>query len=307
MRADSITQAKADIAAAVQSRSVPAPGATAQAAGPVVSVGLTGDGSGPESFKAAIFADSKEAAHAASEAVRGEATVIIMPKMATPRITREWSQKTNRPLEIGQQIRPNHANWVGTGGLFTKGGFQVSNEHVAGMGRAPGHIMRQGSTRYGTVHRVGGVNPAVRNHFDVSLTWIDAHLEARLRWDWGLRDNVRGIRSARPEDIGHPATNTGQTIGTQHGECFAIGVDNVPVGYTEFVAWFDGLTVYRKAGGGEFSTGGHSGSAIHMLSDSMCTDLLFAGGPDASGEDMTFACDMAGAIRHAGGVAELAQ
>lgn len=294
MRLESIQQAKADIFSAL---SVDRVGVSAQATDESVSVGVTRRGTDEEAFKAAIFASSPELGRLALEAVNGEGEVHIVPHVTT-RVTRDWVQRERRPLEIGQQIRPEGANWVGTGSLFIRSG-QTTNRHVAGMNARLGDVMLQGNKRYGEVSGLGPISFTQRNRYDVAIVRVDEDIEARLRWDWGLLGDVRYIRTATPDDIGREAVNTGQTIGTQRGYLYATGVDNVPVGYDEGVAWYDDLLVFMRDGG-PFSVGGHSGSAIHMVHDSACVALLFAGGPDSSGRDLTYACDMAGAIRHAG-------
>lgn len=313
MRADSIQQAKQDIWAAVEQRS----GVSAFKAGsPAISVGLTHPQAqahssastrlNMSSYKALILAESADAARIAEDAIgHTECEVVIMPEMAKARVTKEWVQATRDPLEIGQQIRPSRANWVGTGGIFIKGGFQVSNRHVGGMSSRIGREIRQGSRRMGQIHALGEIDPQDAKH-DVMLTKVDEGLDARLRWSWGLLSNVAGIRSVSHEEIGDPATVTGQTDGTQHGILWGTGLENLPVGYDDFTGWYSGLNVWLDPKGGSFSLPGYSGSSIMMPSDNHCTDLLFAGGPDAQGRDLTFSSDMRGAIEWAGGEAVLA-
>jgi len=176
---------------------------------------------------------------------------------------------------------------------------------VTGMDSPLGREMRQGSRRYGELDAHGAIDPNDAHH-DVSLVKVDESQDARLRWDWGLLDNVAGIRSARHDEIGDRATVTGQTDGTQHGILYATGVDNLPVGYDEFTAWYSDLMIFLDPKGGAFSLPGYSGSSIHMMSDKHCVGLLFAGGPDQQNRDLTFASDMPGAIRWAGGEVALA-
>ena len=302
MRASSIDTAKHDVKAALAQV---ASGFHAQSqTQPRVAVGLTKPRHGPDGFAAAIFSSSEEAARIAADAVKGEVVVSVSSKMPTPRVTRQWTQSIRRPLEDGQQIRPKGAPWVGTGGLFTVDG-QVTNRHVVGMSAQPGVRMVQGPSGYANANKIGHVDPRATNLFDVAICEVDADLEARLRWNWGLMGEVRGLAQATIDHLNETVCNTGQTIGTQYGTLFAIGVDDQWVGYDEFTLTYNNLLVCRGMNAQPFSVPGHSGASIHLLDAMLCIALLFAGGEDDRGIDNTFACDMIGAIRHAGGRPEL--
>lgn len=275
---------------------------------PLVSAGVCRAG---KKFGLMAFAMTPEQAHyAKSRAPKGiPFEVRVMPGIHA-RITREFAQQKQRPLIIGQQIRPHGAPWVGTGGLYVPSAdrracLQVTNSHVVGLRAQAGTPMTQGGEVYGYVYRNNGIVIGGVQEVDVASVAVIQGLEGYFDWESGIDDVLAGIESVTPDDLDQGFTNTGQTRGTMFGNCIAIEIDGQPIGYDEGHAWLNNLSAYAKPGVGEFSVAGHSGSTIVRVSDRKAKSLLFAGGPDSNGDDITFGCDLPKAILAAGGLVEV--
>lgn len=263
---------------------------------------------GPEDtdWRVLVAVQRKEAEDAAERAVTaadGHAIVVELP-VVRPQVTREWAQQRRDPLEIGQQIKPRGKPWVGTGGVFSREGdalFQITNEHVVGVGAQSGTAMEQGGDVYATVAMTGGIGPSI-NRYDVAAIQLVAQSRRILpRFAHGLNAELLGIRDVGPGDVGKMHVKTGRATGTTKFPCIAVGINGLEVAYDHGVARFDGIAAFAApVGQPPASQAGDSGSAVACVEDRMADALLFAGGPASDGRDWFFACPMASAIRHLG-------
>ncbi len=269
-------------------------------------VGRTGD-----QYRLAIFASDPLAAESLALKANGEADIYLIDKIEK-RVTSTWAKQPHEIIGVGRQVGPVGFGWVGTGGVIVPAAddphltLQITNEHVTGEGAPRGRVMHQGGRSYGAVWKVGGLRFDLPQRWDVGSIAVDRVRRINPTYEQGLDDNLAGIRRMTPDDIGRRFTNTGQTSGTMFGPCIAVDVRDVAVGYDGGVARFTDQCAFVGENGLPFSVGGHSGSVIVCVEDKHACALLFAGGPDSQGRDVTFANgDLPGAITAAGGVPEL--
>jgi hypothetical protein len=270
-----------------------------------------GVGRAGDSFRLAIFSSDPVVADQLVARAAGEADVYLIPTVS-PRVTSSWAQQPHDIIGIGRQVGPVGLGWVGTGGIVVRSAedakvlLHVTNEHVTGERAPRGRVMHQGGRSYGVVWRTGGLSFTVSNRYDVGTVAIDRTRRVNATYEHGIDDNLRGIRRMTPDDVGRRFTNTGQTRGTMFGSCVAVDVRDLAVGYNGGVARFVDQAAFLGENGKPFSVGGHSGSTIVCVDDRHAVALLFAGGRDATGRDLTFAAaDLPGAITAGGGIPEL--
>lgn len=272
--------------------------------------GTGGDGTA-NGFRLAIFGDDSEAIARLTTLAAGEVDVYRIP-FVEPRITSIWAKRPSDIIGIGLQVGPVGSGWVGTGGIVVRAEddpgvlLHLTNEHVTGEGAPRGRLMHQGGRTYGAVWKVGGLRFDGSQAWDCGSVSIDAARRVNAVYEQGLDNNLAGIRRMGPDDVGRRFTNTGQTRGTMFGSCIAVGIRDLLVGYDGGTGRFHDQAAFVGEDGKPFSVGGHSGSTIACMEDGHACALLFAGGPDEQGRDVTFAAaDLPGAIRAAGGVPEL--
>lgn len=287
-----------------------APGIRAYADGRTLPVAL-GIGRQGEEFRLAIFGSDPVVAAELSARAAGEADVYVLDRIE-PRVTSSWAKQPHERIGIGRQIGPVGFGWVGTGGVIVRATadptivLHVTNEHVVGERAPRGRVMHQGGRSYGAVWKTGGLVFDALNRFDVATVAIDRSRKWNATYEQGIDDNLAGLRRITPDDIGRRFTNTGQTRGTMFGHCIAVDVRDVAVGYDGGVARFQDQAAFVGEDGNPFSVGGHSGSTIVCVDDKHAVALLFAGGRDAAGRDVTFGnADLPGAISAAGGFPHL--
>lgn len=268
-----------------------------------------GKGKKGNQFRLAVFGPSQALNDIIAEEVGSEVDVYTVD--AKPRLTSQWVRQPRDILGINLQVGPRGFNWVGTGGIIVQAVedkeilLQITNEHVTGEGAPRGRIMHQGGRDYGVVWKVGGLQFNVPQQWDVGSIAIDRGRKINAHFDHGWDDNLVGIRSMTEDDLGRRAANTGQTIGTHVGTCIAVGIRNLRVGYDGGVGTFNNQAAFAGEDGKPFSVGGHSGATI-VMEDKYAAALLFAGGPDSQGRDITFAAmNLPGAIQAAGGIPSL--
>lgn len=240
----------------------------------------------------------------------GEARVVKLGAPPRPRITSAWSKKPKKVGEIGQQVGPDDAAWVGTGSLYGRMAgtglyAQLTNRHVVGLLSRAGRRMHQGRKPLGAF-AVGSLNVpnSHGNLTDAASIALDDGYEFYPRWDHGLKGNLRKVRPPNEDDLGSPFSNTGQTVGTRYGAPTAGDLDDFPVGYDEGLVYYDNVWMLDNGFGKAFSAPGHSGAACVSLQDAAAVLHLYAGGP-ADGIDRTFALDMVASMMAAGMVPEL--
>lgn len=323
MRADSVLDLKLTLAEKYGAEpDTPGMAAYAAATGrrqiPGISLGKTRKGRAKDGFRLLIVTtddwdQTYEQAQDMIEVAGGEADHLYLFRPASPRITREWSQRTKRYDEIGQQVRPAGANWVGTGSIFVPAAedpdiwCQLTNKHVSGFGAKRGDVMLQGTRKQGVHWGSSNLSVGAPGMYDSALSTISAD-KAYWWYSQALDENLVGMRAMRDSDIGfNDFRHTGQTRGTiEGGTCFAKDIDDLPIAFDQGVIYMSGMAAFRKAGSEAFSFPGHSGSAIKDPRDRKACCHLNSGGTDGSGEDVTFGIqDMPGSVVAAGGLARL--
>ncbi len=287
-----------------------APGVRAYSDGRTLPVAL-GVGRAGSEFRLAIFSSDQIVADELVASAAGEADVYLIP-WVSPRVTSSWTQQPHEIIGIGRQVGPVGLGWVGTGGIVVRSSeddkvlLHVTNEHVVGERAPRGRVMHQGGRSYGVVWKTGGLSFDVSNRYDVGTVAIDRTRRINATYEQGLDDNLLGIRRMTPDDVGRRFTNTGQTRGTMFGSCIAVDVRDLAVGYNGGAARFTDQAAFVGEDGKPFSVGGHSGSTIACVNDKHAVALLFAGGRDGQGRDVTFAnADIPGAIVAGGGIPKL--
>ncbi len=276
---------------------------------PGAAVGYTKKG---KSFRLFVLARDLKQADTIKSYAPKETDIVYTPKVPKARATAQFFQRTQKVLVSGSQISPLGMPWVGTGSLPVPSAedpnvlLWMTNNHVAaGVNKLlPGHVINQGNKAIGSLYRYVPISFTATNMTDAASIKL-RNVDVLTRWSHVFDSDIKGIRSTQPEDMNQEVGNDGRTIGSQKGEYIAMGVKGQPVAYDNGIAYFNNVTVATKPGGGDFSQGGHSGASMIAGRDLHATNLLFAGGPDHTGRDLTFGVDMPYAIRSCGGLVKL--
>jgi len=228
--------------------------------------------------------------------VNGEADVriVTVAKRSTP----GYLQGVVRPLESGAQVGMASKNFVGTLGCFVRDAagtlYALSNSHVlADEGRAaPGHRIGQpfgspSTALVGLLDRFVPFSTTVPNRVDCALMRLDK-TKALLGFNGALGGNMLGERELHPDDLGRDVLKVGRTTGARAGKITAIEIDGLSVAYDQGVLRFNDQFEVSGGPATDFSAAGDSGSVI-VDRNGYAVGLLFAGGRDATGEDMTYA------------------
>ena len=189
------------------------------------------------------------------------------------------------PIQLGCQVQPENANWVGTAGCparWTNHGHDnwgfLTNWHVAAAGdKRVGRLIYQPDTSrppIATLDTWKDVDPNKPNLIDAALC------NSMLSEFHSTSELILEIGKPRypfvDAQIGHNAIKSGRTTGLTRGRCVAVGA-SARVGYGSFTAQFDDQDVY-EGNAGSFSAAGDSGSLILHADTLKPTSLLFAGG-----------------------------
>lgn len=214
-----------------------------------------------------------------------------------------YYQKHHRPLFAG--LSCGHVNiTAGTLGCFVNDDetvYILSNNHVLADVNAaqPGDaVLQPGPTDLKTTASkawVGVVDRFVPISFRRSNLVDCAIAELRPEMEYYPDDNdalggpVKGHYTVIDEDLlGMPVVKVGRTTGATGGIITQVEIDGLRVDMGSGVATFSEQLEVTGHGGASFSLGGDSGSLI-VARDGYAVGLLFAGGPDASGVDLTYA------------------
>jgi len=274
--------------------------------------GVGRNGTGPSSFRLAIFGSDPVVAEALARKAHGEADVYLIDRVE-PRVTSAWVQQPHEIIGIARQIGPVGAGYVGTGGEIVRASedpnlwLQITNRHVGGLESVRGRIMHQGGRTYGVFWTGPRISFTSSQPFDGCSIAVDPSREINTLYEQGIDNNLRGFRRMTTEDVGRRFTNTGQTRGTMFGRCIATDIRDLLVGYGEGTGRFHDQAAFVGEDGKPFSVGGHSGSLIVCMDDEQGCARLFAGGPDSQGRDVTFGnANLPGLIEACGGIPLLA-
>jgi len=194
----------------------------------------------------------------------------------------------NEPIQLGTQLQPAEANWVGTAGLPVKWIDPNRKPHWGILSNW--HVMCTANAKKGhPQHQPTDLRPAIAHLSDWNSVseLANNYLDAAVADAW-----LDGFHTISPEIIGigpygnHPidaivgleVTKSGRTTGVTHARCSAVGA-TVRIGYGDFTALFSDQDVFTHSAG-PFSAPGDSGSGILGHSCLCPCALLFAGGGD---------------------------
>lgn len=279
-------------------------------AAPEVALGVA-PGTGPDDFRVAIRAlpGSEAEAEQIRAKVHGEADVRIVA-VSTQRLdvpvgaradfgaqagVPSWFNERRRPLEPGCALSPSRP-WVGTlwgfGRRASGALVGLTNAHVGGGidGVPVGTPVLQpfGGEPIGvTAESVAKVG----SRLAADIQAIDLRDVQCLKGYSIAVGNLGRVVSVVPDDLNRSATKAGRTTGVRNFRCTAIDVDNLPIAYGEAGTLYLDDLVEFSAGIGQpaASAGGDSGSLIAWRDGGDVPGILFAGGRDSRGEDLTFA------------------
>lgn len=191
----------------------------------------------------------------------------------------------DEPVELGCQIQPSGADWLGTAGSpcqwLNADGDPVfgilSNWHVMASGlEKRGRTQHQPTTNKSAIAKLSYWSPVT----DDEPNKVDAAIaDALIDGYHTISPNIMGIGPIGDHPInahiGLDVRKSGRTTGVTQAKCVAVGAA-IQVGYGEFTATFIDQDVY-SALGEAFSAPGDSGSLIVGASCRCPCSLLFAG------------------------------
>jgi len=206
----------------------------------------------------------------------------------------------DEPIQLGTQIQPAGAPWVGTAGLPVKWLDQaakphwgiLSNWHVFCVnGAKKGHPQHQPTDARPAVALLtdwNGVTAQGTNYLDAAIA------DAYINGFHTISNQI--IRIGRVGDhpidatVGLPVVKSGRTTGRTNAKCSATGAA-VKVSYGAFQAIFADQDVFEDENG-HFSAPGDSGSSILGSACWCACALLFAGGGNLTiGNPIRYAID----------------
>jgi len=240
---------------------------------------------------------------------RGECDVRIVRKVnkrqAPPA---SYFRRRQRPLEAGLStgvIIPGvrHAGTLGFIVEDEDAYYALSNNHVyADVNQSqpgdpvtqPGTLDRTASqqTLIGVLDRYVPISFRRSNTVDCAVAEIFSDLEFWAGWTEALPGVVTGVRKVTVDDLGRTVRKAGRTTGVTEGTITSVSVDRLRVNMgtarkPKIAQFSDQIEVIGKDGQ-MFSTSGDSGSLI-VDNTGKAVALLFAGGADDDGVDITFA------------------
>jgi len=209
--------------------------------------------------------------------------------LRTP-VTRHAPKNANQacqdePIELGTQVQPAGANWLGTAGApvswidsqNARHWGILSNWHVlADEDQRIGRAIHQPDTGRAAFARLSAWSEPI----ETRINRVDAAVaDARVDGFHTIADRILGIHDLGTKPvtatIGLIVSKSGRTTGLTQAECIGVGA-SANVSYGDFTATFEDQDIFWSAGE-PFSAAGDSGSLI-IATDCRCpTALLFAG------------------------------
>jgi hypothetical protein len=211
----------------------------------------------------------------------------------------------NEPVQLGTQIQPDRANWLGTAGAPVCWLGQADQLHWGFLSNW--HVLADGDERIGrTCHQPNNAYPPLGKLAEWSgpdpddVMHIDAAIaDALIDGKHTIANSILSIGepAIAPVDaaIGMAVTKAGRTTGRTYGKCIGVGA-SVRVGYGDFDALFEDQDVYEGESG-QFSAAGDSGSMILSHQSHAMTSLLFAGSSEITiGNPLRYVVDAFGLV-----------
>ncbi|MGH7804754.1 MAG: hypothetical protein ACREQJ_10430 [Candidatus Binatia bacterium] len=240
---------------------------------------------------------------------RNECDVRIVPRVVARRApTPAWFLRRRRPIEPG--ISVGHVKTTaGTLGFFVEDDHAVyvlSNNHVLAEVNAaepgdpivqPGPIDLPGNGKakqrdlIAVLDRFVPISFSRSNVVDCAIAEVLDGIrivKARTR---AVRAKIKGTKPVTVDDLDLEVFKAGRTTGVTSGRITQAEVDRLSVEMTERpvkTALFSDQFEVSCPGRKSFSEGGDSGSLI-VDGRGYARGLLFAGGPDEDGNDLTYA------------------
>jgi len=234
-----------------------------------------------------------------------EADIRIVPRVRKRVPGPAWFQGLHRPLEAGLSVG-HYEVTAGTIGFIVEDDeayYVLSNNHVladVNNGKPgdpvlqPGKIDRKPSdeTLIGVLDRFVPISFRRSNVVDCAVAELLHDIQFYEGWTEALPGLVRGVEPVTKDDLQRTVFKAGRTTGVTEGTITQIEVDRLRVDMGDSdrpkLALFSDQFEIQGKDGKLFSDGGDSGSLI-VNEDRRAMGLLFAGGPDESGIDVTFA------------------
>jgi hypothetical protein len=238
---------------------------------------------------------------------RGESDIRIAPRI-TKREARpaSWFRRRRRPVESGLSVG-HHDVTAGSIGFIVEDVhdyYVLSNNHVLANVNAgqpgdpvvqPGPADRSASMRtlIGVLDRYVPISFQRANLVDGAVAALLPDVEFYAGWTEALPGVVRGVLPLGHDDLNLRVRKAGRTTGVTEGRITQIDVDRLRVdladeGQPPRVALFSDQFEVQGLAGRPFSGPGDSGSLI-VDRRGRARGLVFAGGRDEDGIDLTFA------------------
>lgn len=215
-----------------------------------------------------------------------------------------WNRKRTRPLKIGSSISHGKVT-AGTLGCFVRdrGGciYLLSNNHViANQNNANNgdNICQPGTYDGGSIEKDSVAKLKKFISINEKNNLVDAAIAmTEVIGDYTSLDSLGKLNGQYDDEIepGQIVAKFGRTTGVTLGRVTAVEVDNVGVGFTEGVKFFDQQIEIEGAEDVAFCQGGDSGSMVVSARDGrggkhFALGLLFAGGPrgGSNGKGLTY-------------------
>ncbi|MEM7255416.1 MAG: hypothetical protein AAF493_28790 [Pseudomonadota bacterium] len=239
---------------------------------------------------------------------RGECDIRIVPSIEKRQPPISFFRGRRRPLEAGLStgvVIPGtrHAGTLGFMVEDDRAYYVLSNNHVlADVNESqpgdpvtqPGTLDRRASqqTLIGVLDRYVPISFIRSNLVDAAVAEIFPDISFWLGWTEAIPGVVKGIREISVDDLGRPVSKAGRTTGVTSGTISSVDIDRLRVNMgtpqQPKIAQFSDQIEIVGDDGKLFSTSGDSGSLI-VDTTGRAVALLFAGGQDQNGIDLTFA------------------
>jgi len=239
---------------------------------------------------------------------RGECDVRIVPRVVKRQRRISFFQGRRRPLECGLSVGVivpglDHAGTLGCIVEDASAYYVLSNNHVlADVNQSdPGDVVAQPGSLdrrarpanlIGVLDRYVPISFRRSNVVDCAVAALFDDVDFWVGWNEAIPGSIRGVHAITVDDLGRTVRKAGRTTGITEGTITAVEVDRLRVDMgtddRSRIAQFSDQIEVIGTDGSTFSTSGDSGSLI-VDDAGRAVALLFAGGEDDSGTDITFA------------------